>query len=90
MRDFIDPKHLLLKIDANFDFVILTEFIEAKYDPAVGRPAVHPEAGLSHVSWRSGASMLDAACLSVIPSLPQLASNLALGRRECMLTTHRR
>ena len=43
LRGFIDPKHLLLKIDANFDFVILTEFIEAKYDPAVGRPAVHPE-----------------------------------------------
>ncbi len=43
LRDFIDLKHLLVKIDANFDFESLVEFIEVKYDPAIGRPAVHPE-----------------------------------------------
>jgi IS5 family transposase len=42
LRDFIDPKHLL-KVDANFDFEALVEFIGDKYDPAIGRPAIHPE-----------------------------------------------
>jgi transposase len=43
LRDYIGPTHLLRRIDANFDFASLVEFIEAKYDPAIGRPAVHPE-----------------------------------------------
>lgn len=43
LRDFIDPRHLLLKIDANFDFAALTEFLLEKYKADVGRPAVHPE-----------------------------------------------
>ena len=43
LRDFIDPKHLLLKIDASFDFASLVEFLEGKYSPKLGRPAIHPE-----------------------------------------------
>jgi transposase len=43
LRDFIDPKHLLLKIDANFDFASLVEFLQERYSPHLGRPAIHPE-----------------------------------------------
>jgi transposase len=43
LRDFIDPRHLLLKIDANFDFEGLVEFLDSKYSPNMGRPAIHPE-----------------------------------------------
>lgn len=43
LRDFIDPRHLLLRIDANFDFEALVEFLDGKYSPNMGRPAIHPE-----------------------------------------------
>jgi transposase len=43
LRDFIDPRHLLLQVDANFDFQSLVEFLLNKYNPEVGRPAIHPE-----------------------------------------------
>jgi len=43
LRDFIDPKHLLVRVDTNFDFADLVQFVETKYDPSIGRPAVHPE-----------------------------------------------
>jgi transposase len=43
LRDFIDPKHLLLKIDTNFDFASLIEFLQERYSPHLGRPAIHPE-----------------------------------------------
>lgn len=43
LRDFIDPKHLLVRIDANFDFAVLAEFLGERYNPNLGRPAVHPE-----------------------------------------------
>jgi len=39
LRDFIDRKHLLRRIDANFDFAALVEFLQAQYDPWIGRPA---------------------------------------------------
>ena len=43
LRDFIDPKHLLLRIDASFDFASLVEFLGSRYKADVGRPAIHPE-----------------------------------------------
>lgn len=43
LRDFIDPKHVLLRIDANFDFASLVEFLQDRYKADVGRPAIHPE-----------------------------------------------
>ena len=43
LKDFIDPQHLLLKIDANFDFESLVELLQGKYNPNIGRPAIHPE-----------------------------------------------
>ena len=43
MRDFIDPKHLLIQIDEQFDFQWLDELLEAYYCRDNGRPAIHPE-----------------------------------------------
>lgn len=43
LRDFIEPKHLLVRIDANFDFASLVEFLQERYSPHLGRPAIHPE-----------------------------------------------
>lgn len=43
MRDFIDPKHLLVRVDANFDFASFVSFLQSKYTPLFGRPAIHPE-----------------------------------------------
>ena len=43
MRDFIDPKHLLIQIDEQFDFQKLVEPLEAYYCRDNGRPAIHPE-----------------------------------------------
>ncbi len=43
LRDFIDPNHLLLKIDDSFDFGELVSPLEEKYARYSGRPAIHPE-----------------------------------------------
>lgn len=44
LRDFIDPNHLLIKIDGAFDFAELVAPLGEKYSRGSGRPAVHPEA----------------------------------------------
>ena len=43
MRDFVDPDHLLIRIDQRFDFAKLVAPLEQHYCPDNGRPAVHPE-----------------------------------------------
>ena len=43
LRDFIDPNHLLIQIDEQFDFQKLVEPLEAYYCRDNGRPAIHPE-----------------------------------------------
>ena len=43
LRDFIDPNHLLIRIDEAFDFAELVAPLEEKYSRDSGRPAVHPE-----------------------------------------------
>ena len=43
LRDFIDPKHLLIQIDERFDFPKLVEPLEDYYCRDNGRPAIHPE-----------------------------------------------
>ena len=43
LRDFIDPNHLLIKIDEQLDFAKLVEPLEYCYCPDFGRPAIHPE-----------------------------------------------
>ena len=44
LRDFIDPNHLLIRIDKRLDFAKLAEPLEERYWPDFGRPAIHPEA----------------------------------------------
>ena len=43
MRDFIDPNHLLIRIDEQLDFANLVEPLEECYCPCFGRPAIHRE-----------------------------------------------
>ena len=43
LRDFIDSEHVLVRLDAHFDFGAMVEGLCDRYDPVVGRPAVHPE-----------------------------------------------
>ena len=43
LRDFIDPNHLLIRIDERLDFAKLVEPLEECYCPDFGRPAIHPE-----------------------------------------------
>ena len=43
LRDFIDPEHLLIRIDEQFDFAKLVAPLEDRYCPDNGRPAIHPE-----------------------------------------------
>ena len=43
LRDFIDPNHLLIRIDEQLDFAKLVEPLEDCYRPDFGRPAIHPE-----------------------------------------------
>ena len=43
LRDFIDPSHLLVKIDEQLDFAKLVAPLEEYYCPDFGRPAIHPE-----------------------------------------------
>ena len=43
LRDFIDPNHLLIRIDEQLDFGKLVAPLEDCYCPDFGRPAIHPE-----------------------------------------------
>ena len=43
LRDFIDPNHLLIRIDESLDFAKLVAPLEEYYCPDFGRPAIHPE-----------------------------------------------
>ena len=43
LRDFIDPNHLLIRIDDQFDFAKLVAPLEERYCSNFGRPAIHPE-----------------------------------------------
>ena len=43
LRNFIDPNHLLIRIDEQFDFQKLVEPLEDYYCRDNGRPAIHPE-----------------------------------------------
>lgn len=43
MRDFLNPNHILIKIDEEFDFEALVKPLEGLYCPDNGRPAIHPE-----------------------------------------------
>ena len=43
LRDFIDPKHLLIQIDEQFDFSGLVEPLEDYYCRDNGGPAIRPE-----------------------------------------------
>ena len=43
LRDFIDPNHLLIRIDERLDFAKLVAPLEDCYCPDFGRPAIHPE-----------------------------------------------
>ena len=43
LRDFIDPNHLLIRIDEQLDFAKLVEPLEGCCRPDFGRPEVHPE-----------------------------------------------
>jgi transposase len=43
LRDFVDPNHLLIRIDECLDFAKLVEPLEEYYRPDFGRPAIHPE-----------------------------------------------
>ena len=43
LRDFIDPEHLLIRIDERLDFAKLVAPLEQRYCRDHGRPAIHPE-----------------------------------------------
>ena len=43
LRDFIDPEHLLIRIDGQLDFAKLVAPLESRYCRDYGRPAIHPE-----------------------------------------------
>lgn len=43
LRDFLDPDHVLLRIDEGIDFQRLVAPLEEAYCPDNGRPAIHPE-----------------------------------------------
>ena len=43
LRGFIDPDHLLIRVDDQFDFARLVTPLEDRYCPDNGRPAIHPE-----------------------------------------------
>ena len=44
LRDFIDPEHLLIRIDEQLDFAKLVAPLEQRYCRDHGPPAIHPEA----------------------------------------------
>lgn len=80
LRDLIDPKHLLIRIDTAFDFATLSAELEHAYVPERGRPAIPPEVVLR---------ALLLAALYQVPSYRQLveriSENLAF-RWFCHLT----
>ena len=41
LRDFIDPNHLLIQIDDQFDFATVIAPLEERYCPDFDRPAIH-------------------------------------------------
>ena len=43
LQGFIDPDHLLVRIDEQMDFARLAAPLEDHYCPGNGRPAIHPE-----------------------------------------------
>ena len=43
LRGFVNPDHLLIRIDEQFDFGKLVATLEDRYCPDDGRPAIHPE-----------------------------------------------
>ena len=43
LRDFIDPNHLLIRIDEQLDFAKLAEPLEDRHCSDLGRPVIHPE-----------------------------------------------
>ena len=43
LRDFVDPDHLLIRIDEQFYFDKLVAPLEDRYCRDNGRPAIHPE-----------------------------------------------
>ena len=43
LRDFIDPNHVLLKIDETFDLEEFVKPLERYYCEDNGRPAIHPD-----------------------------------------------
>ena len=43
LRDFVDPDHLLIRIDEQFDFARLVAPLEDRYCLDNGRPAIHSE-----------------------------------------------
>ena len=43
LRDFVDPDHLLIRIDEQFDFAKPVAPLEEHYCPDNGRPRAHPE-----------------------------------------------
>ena len=83
LRDFIDPKHLLIWIDEQLDFAKLVEPLEDCYCPDFGRPAIHPE-----VMVRA----LLICSLYNIPSFRRLCSAISenIAYRWFCFLTHRR
>jgi transposase len=68
LRDFIAPTHLLVRIDAAFDFTALARDLEGRYHPTTGRPPIHPEIVLRALLVRS---------LYGVPSNRQLCDRLS-------------
>ena len=60
LRDFIDPNHLLIRIDEQLDFAKMVEPLEEYYCPDFGRPAIHPEVMVR--------ALLSARCTTSRPS----------------------
>ena len=50
LRDYIAPNHILLKIDALFDFSYVVDLVKPYYCPDNGRGAIHPEVLLRALS----------------------------------------
>ena len=63
LRDFIDPNHILIQLDEQFDFPKLVEPLEDYYCRDNGRPAIHPSG-----SARKSAADLVTVQRQLIPS----------------------
>jgi transposase len=80
LRDCIDPRHLLVRIDAAFDFAALVADLGRLYHQRLGRPAIHPEVVLR---------ALLLAAIYEVPSCRQLCARIAENlawRWFCFLT----